>query len=388
MTTRRDFLRASAVATGALGLGVGSAAGAPRIPNATDSVIDPTGGRSTHPLKILILGGTSFLGPHQIRYALERGHEISIFSRGQTEPTIHRDLFQQVEHLIGDRADNLDALRGRSWDAVIDNSGRSVEWTRDTAQLLKDTVETYMYTSSTGVYLPYLGNDLREDRDLVLEDPPEVPEEQRPTYGVMKSLSEMEVRSAFGADRTIVVRPTYILGAADQTNRSAYWPVRIARGGEVLVPGKSDDPVQYIDVRDLTEWMIRLIENKTTGTFNAAGPASPLAMHAFVHGVHAATSSEVSWIMAQDHEFLREHQVRFVIPWIMPVDDYEGSAHINIERAVASGLTFRPLADTFGTILDWWHSDAVTEERRTSLVEGPRSMFTLEQGVIDAWKAR
>ncbi len=387
MTTRRDFLRASAVATGAVGLGVGSVAGTPGLFHAQPGDLARTGIRRGAPLKILILGGTSFLGPHQIRYALERGHEVSIFSRGQTEPSLHRDLFHQVEHLVGDRADNLDALRGRSWDAVIDNSGRAVEWTRDTAQLLKDSVETYMYTSSTGVYLPYLGNDLREDRDVLLEDPPEIPEAQRPTYGVMKSLSEIEVRRAFGEHRTIVVRPTYILGAADQTTRSAYWPVRIEQGGEVLVPGKSDDPVQYIDVRDLTEWMIRLLENKTAGTFNAAGPASPLGMHAFIHGVHAATSSDVTWVMADDYEFLRENQVRFVIPWIMPVDDYEGSAHINMERAVASGLTYRPLADTFRAILDWWHSDAVSEERRTGLLEGPRSMFTLEKGVIAAWRA-
>lgn len=388
MTTRRDFLRTSTAATGAMGLGLGSLAGSPRALHAHGVAPGLPLARAVHPLRILILGGTSFLGPHLVRYALERGHEISIFTRGQTQPTIHRSLFREVEHLVGDRENNLDALRGGRWDAVIDNSGRSEAWTRDTARLLRDTVETYVYTSSTGVYLPYLGTDLREDRELVLEDPPQVPADQRPSYGVMKSLSEIEARSAFGDDRTIVVRPTYIVGPADPTNRFVYWPVRLERGGEVFIPGRPDDPIQYIDVRDLTEWMIRLIETKTTGTFNVAGPASPLGMHAFVHGVHAATSSEVSWIMVSDYDFLLENQVRFVIPWIMPVDDYEGSARINIERAVQNGLTFRPLAESSRDVLEWWHSDAVTDERRTNFMEGPRSMITLEQAVIAAWKAR
>ncbi len=371
-TSRRDFLKTTAAVGGVLTLGLGSNACAPSTPR---------------PLNILILGGTNFTGPHLVNKALERGHSVSIFTRGRTQPTIHKALFEQVEHLIGDRSDNLEALKGRTWDAVIDNSGSRVEWTTASAELLKDATDVYMYTSSTGVYLPYLGLDIKEETELVLEDPVEV--QRRPSYGVMKSLSEIEARKAFGEDRAIIVRPTYIVGPADPTNRFQYWPIRIARGGEVLVPGMENDPIQYIDVRDLVELMIRLLENRTAGTFNVAGPASRLGMHAFVRGVHEAVSGEVTWVMADDYEFLREHEVRFVIPWIMPVDDYVGSARINIERAKAAGLTFRSLAQTCVDTLEWWNSDAVTDERRETAFNDPRGFSPQREAeVIAAWKAR
>ena len=384
--TRRHFLKLSAMA--------GAAASLPERAGSLvfESQVGSSMGENTHgaptQLNILILGGTSFLGPHQIRYAMERGHSITIFTRGQTQPTVFKGIFRDVEHLVGDRSDNLSALRGRTWDAVIDNSGQRVEWTRDSAELLKDNVETYVYTSSTGVYLPYLGTDIRESTQLVLEDPPEIPEDRRPTYGVMKSLSEIAARNAFGEDRTIVVRPTYIVGPADPTNRFPYWSARLERGGEVMIPGQPDDLVQYIDVRDLTEWMIRLIENRTVGTFNVAGPAAPMGMHAFVHGVHAGTSSAVTWVPIPDYDFLREHEVEFLIPWIMPVGEYVGSARVNIEQSVANGLTFRPLGDTTRDVIEWWHSDAVADERRASLLDGEPSLARREAELIAAWRAR
>ncbi len=369
-TTRREFLKASAAAGGALTLGLGSYACVP----------------STRSLNIVILGGTNFMGPHLIHHALERGHSVSIFTRGRREPTIHKTLFEQVEHLIGDRADNLEALKGRTWDAVIDNSGSRVQWTTDSAQLLRDSVENYMYTSSTGVYLPYLGMDITEATKLVLEDDPP---EERPSYGVMKSLSEIEARKAFGEDRAIIVRPTYIVGPADPTNRWQYWPIRIQKGGEVFVPGKADDRIQYIDVRDLAEFMIRLIENRMAGTFNVAGPETPMGMHEFVHGVHDALQSDVTWVKATDYDFLQEHNVRFITPWIIPVDDYVGSARINIDRAKAAGLTFRPLAGTANDTLEWWNSDAVTDDRRATAFNNPRGLNPdREAEVIAAWKAR
>ena len=374
-TTRREFLEASAAAGGALTLGLGSYACTPAP--------------SSRSLNILILGGTNFTGPHLVHRALERGHSVSIFTRGRREPTIHKTLFEQVEHLIGDRADNLEALEGKTWDAAIDNSGSRVEWTTASAELLKDAADLYMYTSSTGVYLPYLGMDITEDTELVLEDPPEIPEENRPTYGVMKSLSEIEARKAFGEDRAIIVRPTYIVGPADPTNRWQYWPIRIQQGGEVFVPGMEDDPIQYIDARDLAEFMISLIENRTAGTFNVAGPALPMGMHEFVHGVHDVLQSDVTWVKATDYDFLVEHNVRFIIPWIIPIDNYVGSARINIDRAKAAGLTFRPLAVTVNDTLEWWHSDAVTDERRATAFNNPRGLNPeREAEVIAAWKAR
>ena len=329
-TSRRRFLETSVAACGAFSLGI------PVISDVHST--SPQSVRQTaSSLRILILGGTSYIGPHQVRYALERGHSVSIFTRGNTQPTLFSEVFEEVEHLVGDRANNLDALRGRTWDVVIDNSGQRVEWARDSAQLLRDSAERYLYVSSTGVYYPYITTNIREDTPLILADNPP---QERPSYGVMKSLSEIEVQQAFG-DRALVVRPQYILGPGDRTGRSAFWPVRIQHGGEVVVPGRKTDPVMLIDVRDLTEWMIHLLEDGTTGTFNAAGPASPLTMEEFIHGVRATTSSSVSWAWIEDHEFLKEHRYTYAIPWVRVEGDNLGSARINIDRALANGLTHR-----------------------------------------------
>ena len=374
-TSRRRFLETSVAACGTFSLGI------PVISEANST--SPSSVRQTaSPLRILILGGTSYIGPHQVRYALERGHSVSIFTRGNTQPTMFSDAFDQVEHLVGDRANNLDALRGRTWDVVIDNSGQRIEWARDSAQLLRDSAERYLYVSSTGVYYPYLTTNIREDTPLILaDDPPQ----ERPSYGVMKSLSEIEVQQAFG-DRALVVRPQYILGPGDRTGRSAFWPVRIQHGGEVVVPGRKADPVMLIDVRDLTEWMIHLLEDGTTGTFNAAGPAAPLTMEEFIHGVRATTSSSVSWAWIDDYGFLKEHRYTYAIPWVMVEGDNLGSARINIDRALANGLTHRPYAKTLTDIYEWWYSNAVSDERRLE----PRFPITLEREaeVLADWRAR
>ncbi len=340
-------------------------------------------------LNILILGGTSFLGPHQIAYAMGRGHSITTFTRGKTKPSIHKELFENVESLIGDRADNLEALKNRKWDAVIDNSGHNVEWTRDTADLLKDNVGLYIFTSSTGVYYPYLGDDIKEDTELLLTEPEGIEDEEMKMeywYGVMKSNSEIEARKHFGSDRTIVVRPTYMVGPADKSDRFIYWPVRLARGGEIMVPGKSDDPVQFIDVRDVAEWMIRLIEGKNSGTYNAVGPKSPTGMHAFIKEAHASFKSDASFVMIDDYNFLTEHKVPYIIPWIMPVGNNYGSARINNDLALANGLSFTPLSKTMNDIHTWWYSDAVTEEHRQDFESKPDSILAREKSIIQNWK--
>ena len=341
-----------------------------------------------HPLKILILGGTSFLGPHQIAYALNRGHQISIFTRGRTQPTIYKKLFKEVEQLVGDRQDNLSALENRSWDAVIDNSGHRVNWTRDSAQLLKDNVDLYLYTSSTGVYYPYLDSGITESATLVREVPENIDEVQAMEYGygVMKANSEREAVRAFGAERTILVRPTYMMGPADRTDRFTYWPVRLAKGDEVLVPGKPDDPVQYVDVRDVAGWMIRLIEHRSAGIYNAVGPASATGMHAFIYGAHAAFSSAAEFVSIPHYDFLTEQKIPYAIPWIMPTGDNFGSARVNNLHGIENGLTFTPLAQSVRDIYEWWYSDAVTEERRDKMANGPESLMAREQEIIAAWR--
>jgi len=346
--------------------------------------------KAVHPLKILILGGTSFLGPQQIAYALKRGHAISTFTRGRTKPSVQKDIFSEVEQLIGDRENNLDALRGRKWDVVIDNSGNQLKWVKDAVELLKDNADIYLYTSSTGVYYPYLGKDIRESTKPVLKVPEGITKIQfaEYNYGVMKANSEIEVLKGFGKDRSIIVRPTYMMGPGDQTDRFTYWPERLARGGEVMVPGKADDPVQYIDVRDVANWMIRLAENRKAGTYNAVGPASATGMHAFVYGVHAAFNTEANFIMIPDYYFLTKHNIMDAIPWIMPVGDNAGSALMNNKLGIANGLTFTPLAESVRDIHEWWNSGAVEEAKRTNLISGVNSLMSNETKIISDWKAR
>jgi len=375
MTSRRDFL-ASVAAAGVVGLGAVPAGASPRTPQ-------------SRALRILILGGTGFSGPHLVATALQRGHAVTTFNRDRTQPPVNANAFDEVEQLIGDRASDISALNTGTWDAVIDNSGFRESWTRDSAELLRDRVERYVYTSSTGVYYPYLGSDIREETVPVLEVPTGITEVQRIEYdyGVMKARSEIAAREVFGDARTLVVRPTYITGPGDPSDRVTYWPVRLARGGEVLVPGRANDPVQWIDVRDLTAWMIRLIEEGASGTFNAAGPASMTGMHQFVHGVHAAFSTPVTFVPIDDYEFLTEHGVLDAIPWIMPVGDNYGSARVNNERAIQRGLTFTPLADSMRALHEWWLTDAVSEQRRQRLTAGDTALMAREPAILAAWRA-
>jgi len=352
---------------------------------------NPTQPAPNKPLKILILGGTSFLGPHQIAYAMDRGHTISTFTRGKTLPTIHTERFKDVEQLIGDRANNLEALKGKKWDAVIDNSGQRVAWTKDTAELLKDQADLYQYTSSTGVYYPYLGSDIKEDTKLLTKEPDTYEHEDEKLeywYGVMKTNSEIAARKSFGEERSIIVRPTYMIGPGDKTDRFIHWPVRLSKGGEVLVPGKKEDPVQLIDVRDVAQWMIRLLEQKAAGTYNAVGPASPLTMQQFVYGAHAAFSAPVSYVNIDDYEFLKKHKVPYLVPWVMPEGKNYGSSLVSNRWAIENGLTYTPLASSVRDIHDWWYSDALTEERRQKFEGKKGSVLLEEKNIIAAWRKK
>jgi len=340
-------------------------------------------------LDILILGGTSFLGPHQVRYAISRGHKVSTFTRGKTKPTIHTEVFDQVEMLIGDRENNLKALENRSWDVVIDNSGRNVQWTKDTANLLKDSCGLYLYISSTGVYFPYFKGDLKETQEVLLKEPENIEDENLKMeywYGVMKANSELEAEKAFGNDRTIVVRPTYMFGPGDRTDRFTHWPIRLAKGGDVLVPGKKEDVVQYIDVRDVAEWCIRLAEQKSMGTYNAVGPQNPTTMHQFIDEIKGTFGKKHNLIYVDDYDFLTANNVYYIVPWII-ADKYNyGSARVNIEKALKNGLTIRDLKTSIKETHDWWYSDALTQERRDRLEKNERSVLFREQELLEKWK--
>lgn len=375
---RREFLRTSL----ALGL-------TPVVAASPFQLTDDVKKNETK-LKILILGGTSFLGPHQIAYALQRGHEVSIFTRGKTIPKIHQDLFSKVEQLVGDREDNLEALKNRKWDMVIDNSGRKTKWTEDTAKLLVDHVGYYMYTSSISVFYPFTGDDFSEDRPLVTAVPENTPDEEKPTfeYGVMKANSELATINAFGKDRSIIVRPTLIVGPGDRTDRFPYWVARLEKGGDIIIPGHQDEVVQYIDVRDLAQWMIRLLENKAVGIYNGSGPGFKMTTNAFVHGIHASFNSPVNYTQIDDLDFLKENGLIGIQPWVIQLPKYAGMSKSDNTKAIAADLQFRSLSETVHATKEWWYSDAVSQDRRDNILTGEQSFMKKEKEILAKWKAR
>jgi 2'-hydroxyisoflavone reductase len=386
-TTRRDFLRHSVAAGGAVALGMGTTASAlggteaGMGPVVSPQTVSPQAPRS---LKLLILGGTSFLGPHQIHYALERGHEVSIFTRGRTEPTIHVEDFQRVEHLTGDRENDLSALVGREWDAVFDNSTKEWEWARDSAQLLKDSVGHYLFISSTGVYYPYLTTNIDESVQPLDVDE-SGGEDGSAAYGVMKTLGEQEAQKAFG-DRAILARPQHFTGPGEQTDRHGFWVDRMERGGEVLAMGRKTDPVMLMDVRDLAEFCVHLVESEAGGIFNIAGPGSLLTQEEFLYGLRFCTGADVEWTWVEDYEFLQAQRLSYAVPWTMLEGPHIGYTSINVDKAIAHGLRFRPLAQTHLDTRDWWYSDAVTEERRQNPSFAVSTERELE--ILAAWKSR
>lgn len=229
MSTRREFLANAAALSGTLGLGMPLLASEP--PPKTDK-----------PLRILILGGTGFIGPHQVRYAMARGHKLTLFNRGRTNP----GLFPDIELLEGDRNGKLDALKGREWDVVIDNPATLPRWVRDSAQLLKNSAKQYIFISTVSVYAEGIKPGADETAPLATTTDPNPEKVTGENYGALKALAEKEAEKAFPG-RTTIIRPTLIVGPGDQTDRFTYWPVRIDRGGEVLAPGDPRDPVQLID---------------------------------------------------------------------------------------------------------------------------------------------
>ena len=386
LNSRRTFIKKSALAGMAIPI-LGSS-----LINCKSKTETDVQSKNINPnsLSILILGGTSFLGPHQIAYALKRGHKITTFTRGKTKPKVHADLFNQVEQLIGDRENNLKALENRTWDVVIDNSGRNVAWTKATAELLKDNVELYMYTSSTGVFYPYLEGNLTEDTKVILEMSDGLSENEtyEMEYGVMKANSELAAINAFGKERTVVIRPTYMLGPADRTDRFIHWPVRLAKGGTHLIPGKKEDLVQYIDVRDVAEWFIRLAEHKQYGTYNGVGPESAQTMQEFIKEAATFFNVESAFVMVDDYEFLKENGIYYSIPWVMPDEKHYGSARVSNKKSIAAGLTYRPLSHTVKDTFNWWNSDLVDAIRKEKFNTNLTAMLTKEKEMIAAWKKR
>jgi len=340
------------------------------------------------PMRILILGGTGFTGPYQVRYALSRGHKVTTFNRGKTHPG---ELPNEVEQLVGDRNGKLDALKNRQWDVAIDNPTTLPAWVRDAAQVLKGNVERYVFISTISVYpdpLPAAGVD--ENSPLSKYDGPDAYKETLEamraggfkTYGPLKVLSEKEAEKWFPG-KTLMIRPGLIVGPRDETDRFTYWPVRVDRGGEVLAPGNLEDPVQYIDARDLAEWTIRMVENRETGIFNATGPAKPIGVGGMLNGIKDAEKSNATFTFVP-YDFLKQQKVE---AWSdMPVwaGDELGLSRTKIDRALSKGLTFRPLADTARDTLAWFK--ALPQDRQSKMRAGITA--EREREVLEAWKKK
>jgi 2'-hydroxyisoflavone reductase len=341
--------------------------------------ISPRGG-----LRILVLGGTSFLGPPQVTYALGRGHEVTLFNRGQT----NADLFPEVEKLRGDRNGDLESLRGRSWDVVIDNSATNPAWVRATAGLLQGSVDHYIYVSSISAYRDMGAVPMTASEPVFTYENAGVPADQDEAelpYGLSKAQAEREAEIAFPG-KTTIVRPGLIVGPMDATDRFTYWPARVHRGGEILSPGDGTDPVQLIDARDLGEWMIRLAEDVRIGVFNGLGPPRAWSMAELLYGIRAVTSTEASFTWVPT-EFLAEMGVRpwgHMPVWIPPEGTQAGASQFDISPEVDAGLTFRPLAETARDTLEYHLSRPA--ERQAELRAGISPEREAE--VLAAWRAR
>jgi 2'-hydroxyisoflavone reductase len=303
------------------------------------------------PSSILIIGGSRFSGHFATNYALSRGHKVTLFNRGKSSPEVPAG----VEHISGDRDADIELLRGRTWDAVIDTCGYVPRVVRKSADLLKESVGHYIFISSISVYADPIVQNGDEDAPLASLADPSVEEVTGETYGGLKVLCEQVVQEVFSG-RSTIVRPGLIVGPRDQTYRFNYWVERIARGGEMIAPGKPENPVQLIDARDLGEWLVRLAETPTTGVMNATGPADRLTWETFFTTSRQSLGSDTSFTWVDD-DFLLQHEVQ---PWSeLPVwlPGPDGNVHTcSIDRALAAGLTFRPLADTIQATREWMQS--------------------------------
>ncbi|RZA37357.1 MAG: NAD-dependent epimerase/dehydratase family protein [Lysobacteraceae bacterium] len=378
MTSRRDLLKLGAIAAAAAALPSFAWA------NQAGSI-----GKAAKPLDILILGGTGFTGPFQVAYALARGHKVTLFNRGKKPSP---EWPGEVEQLHGDRnTGDLKSLQGRKWDVCIDNPTSLPFWVRDAGAVLKGNVDHYLFISTISVYADGSKPGITEDaalapykgKDAMAETQESLRADIENLYGPLKALSEAEAHKQFGK-RVTIVRPGYIVGPRDETDRFTYWPHRVAQGGEMLVPGDGSDPVQVIDGRDLGEWMIRLAESGTYGVFNAVGPERTLTTDAMLQGCKAATGSDATFTHVTP-EFLEANKVEELPIWVSAKGGpYAGYGQVSNARAVAAGLSYRPLGTTVTDLMAWFRS--LPAERQATL----RAGITREKetALLKLWHAR
>ena len=325
-------------------------------------------------MDLLILGGTRFLGRHLVVAALERGHRVTLFNRGESNP----GLFREVEELRGERGGDLSALRGRSWDAAIDTSGYLPREVRASAELLAGSVGHYTFVSSISVYADFGRTGIDEEAPILEPPDPEPEKLDWELYGELKVGCERAAEAAMPG-RTLVVRPGMIVGPHDYTNRFPYWRRRVAEGGEVLAPGNPERQVQLIDARDLAGWMLKMAEEGRTGAYNATGPEHRLTMRGMLEEIRDATGSDTRFVWASE-EFLLDAGVK---PWEeMPfwiTGEMAGILAVDVGRAVGAGLAFRPMAATVRDLPG-------PEEERETVEIGAGISRGREEELLRAWR--
>ena len=346
-TSRRTFLAA----------GVGAAITAGLLARSGSAAPDAETPKADTPLKILVLGGTRFLGPAIVDHAVARGHEVTLFNRGKSNP----DMYPDLEKLRGDRGSppsrrnpegtppDLKALEGRSWDAVIDTSGYWPEQMEWSVGLLKDQIKQYVFISTISVY-PGFG---RSNVEITEATPTEVKpraEYEQWSYGPFKALAENQAE-ALMPGRVTNIRPGLIVGPGDASDRFTWWPVRVHRGGEILAPGNPDGHCQFIDVRDLGAWSVTCVEQGTVGIYNATGFPGHLSMGEFLAGCKCAIRTDCSFTWASE-AFLADHKVGPFMNMPLWIPE-KGLPWVNVEAAIAKGLSFRPISDTIQDTLAW-----------------------------------
>ena len=352
---RRRFLKTSLLGGAAVAAGCAPGSDTQQV-RAVESFV---------PLKILILGGTGFIGPHMVREALRRGHEVSLFNRGRT----NNELFPDLRLYKGDRNNGLQSLEGGEWDVVVDNSGYVPRHVENSARLLSPVVSHYLYISTISVYAVSPA-PITEESPLATTEDETVEEVTGETYGPMKALCEQRVLTEVGADRATVLRPTYICGPGDRTDRYTYWPVRTMRGGEMLWPGTPEDDIQIIDVRDLADFTVACLERKSSGIFNTVTPIRSFKMGDLLEDSLAVTDADMTpvWV---DTDFIAENEVAEGggLPiWESPDGEYAALALVDGSRAAAAGLKNRPTRETARDTISWWKT--LPADRSESLRAG------------------
>lgn len=304
-------------------------------------------------MNILIIGGTHFLGRHCVQSALRNGHNVTLFHRGKTNP----DIFPELEHIHGDRRSNTEPLAQQKWDAVIDTCGYIPADVDAIAEKLVGNVGTYMFVSSVSVYKDNAIPNIDETYPVAeIPEGTDISQFSIELYGALKAACENKAIERYGADSVINVRPGLIVGEFDPSDRFTYWVRRGAQGGTMIVPGGEQYPIQYIDVRDLSDWMILALEQHLSGTYNAVTPSGFTTLSHIIELSAQAANIPYTFVYPEDEFFEKNH----IAPWSqMPVwipeamEDYAGFSHISAERAIRHGMTFRTPEDTVHNILTW-----------------------------------